>query len=141
MTRVAHFKPPHELRAAILEPKHVIVLTISGCPGNYRGTFDKNLIVTSRAQTAIEIRLNNATHPEAEISLLDFSTTGISRASHPIQDFHIAEGGQSANFVLEMLDNQMIDFGFSVLVRSLTATGFSLEYLFCDPQASNDPKL
>lgn len=141
MTRIAHVSHHHHPHAEMADKAHRIVLTISGEPGNYRGRFDRNLIITTREKTEFEIRLQNETRPEARISILDYATTGISKVSKPIDGFSIAPDGQSASFELSMLSNQILDFGFSILIQTYTPTGMLIEYLFCDPQASNDPKL
>ncbi len=141
MTRIAHVSHHHHPNAEMADKAHHIVLTISGEPGSYQGRFDRNFIITTRERTEIAIRLQNETRPEARISILDYAATGISKVSKPIEDFSIAPDGQSASFELSMLSNQIVDFGFSILIQTYTPTGILIEYLFCDPQASNDPKL
>lgn len=146
MTRIANISRPHPTLAKMLDNErapepHSIVLTISGAPGNYQGKFDRNLIITTQEETKFIINLRNETQPEARISILDYASTGISKHWQPIHGFDIKPDGQSAEFTLSMLSNQMLDFGFSILIEAQTSSGMLLQYLFCDPQASNDPKL
>lgn len=140
MTRIASIKNNHP-QVAQTNATQTIILTISGKPGKYHGRFDRDLIVTTEQKTNIRIELRNATESQATISILDYATTGVTATHKPIERFSIAPDKLSAEFYLSMLSNQLIDFGLSILVLTQTSTGMILEYLFCDPQASNDPKL
>lgn len=127
MTRIAHGnhrngRPNATLNLELFEQDGVVLWSYS-----------ENLILVDTPSTDIRIVLVNRTGAKA--SILDYASTGVSQGHSPIRPFVSSPDGQSAVFQLNLLPNQLIDFGVFV---SLVGDNIDTT-IFCDPQASNDP--
>ena len=71
----------------------------------------------------------NVTGELSQLSVKDYKT--------PVTNFYIAQIGFPGSITLQLLPNQVVYFGLLVLITPAQGNAITL---FCDPQASNDPK-
>jgi hypothetical protein len=126
MTRIAHGKHPnvpHELTLSLkmLENGHI------------HWSYSEKVIIVDADPREIRIVLNNETDLEAKITT--YASTGVSPRRSPIKSHKLKRDGQSIEIQIQLLKNQLIDFGVFV---HLWGDGVDTT-IFCDPQASNDP--
>jgi hypothetical protein len=138
VTTIIQRKQRDECETEGAENEVTLSLVIFFASGRIRWFYEQNQIIIGPGTTKATIVLNNLLPDGMKVSIDEYATTGISRTNNPIAGFSPSSDGSSAKFELSLLDNQLIDFGVFVLVN--TANGDS-QVIFCDPQASNDPKL
>jgi hypothetical protein len=112
-------------------------LTITGARGNYDGTYSQKSMILRATSTSIAIKIANKTEDNASVKIVNYASTGVTESHHPIHCFRVEHDGQSATFMLDLLEHQSIDFG--VFVEIKTEGKAEPTIIFCDPQASHDP--
>lgn len=127
MTRIAHGNHRN------VRPNAPLYLEIFELDGVVLWSYSESMIIVDTPSTDIRIVLVNRT--SAKAAIVDYATTGVSQGHSPIKPFGRSPDGQSAVFQLNLLPNQLIDFGVFV---SLVGDNIDTT-IFCDPQASNDP--
>jgi hypothetical protein len=121
---------------AAAESKLIIELNITGgMSEGFNWSYSDNTIIIGKNVLHIEVKLKN--HTTALAAITNYASTGITDQQRPINksSFSIGRDAQSASFAIELLPNQLLNFGLFV---ELTI-GDTIVTLFCDPQASNDP--
>ncbi|MFZ2751853.1 MAG: hypothetical protein WAZ48_00230 [Lysobacteraceae bacterium] len=104
-------------------------LTLTGSEGKYTGLFSPSLIPMAPGSSTVTVTLVNQTDGTAAFK--NYASTGFIGGKSPIASFKARNG----SFNLTLQDHQIVDFGYLVCI---TFNGAPY-YIFCDPQASNDP--
>jgi hypothetical protein len=114
------------------KPVSLYLTVVQDSSGNYRWSYLPSSLFLGEGKTKIEIKLKYTPIDDSSAKIAGYASTGFSDGVSPVSP---AKEKNSA--YLTILPNQIIDFGVFVEVTG----GANPTTIFCDPQASNDPKV
>lgn len=126
MTRCVH---KHD--CDINKPVTLYLSVVQDSSGNYSWSYLPHSLYLGEGATEIQVRLKYTQIDDSSATIAGYASTGFNSGVSPVSNID----GNSA--CLTMLPNQIIDFGVFVEVKG----GTNPTTIFCDPQASNDPKV
>ncbi len=119
------------------KPVTISLTVIQNQPGKFYWFYSDSQILLGVGNTLLTIALEyiDKTGDGSTASITSYASTGFDNGVSPIstKGISVTDAG-----IITMLANQIIDFGVFVTVKNGKNT---VATLFCDPQASNDPKL
>lgn len=122
----------HKQGQDIDKPVSLYLTVVQDSSGNYSWSYLPRSLFLGPGKTQIDVKLKYSPIDDSSAAIAGYASTGFSNGVSPVS---LTNEKNSA--YLDILSNQIIDFGVYVEVKG----GANPATIFCDPQASNDPKV
>ncbi len=116
----------------INNPVTLYLTIVQRSSGDYSWSYFPNTLFLGEGKTDIKIKLKYTAIDDSKAKIAGYASTGFNNGKSPIS----STGVKDSAFIT-ILPNQIIDFGVYIAITG----GMNPTTIFCDPQASNDPKV